>query len=300
MKLKFEPFEGWTAIAADGLCDFTLPMAVLGGAGISGLSSLIGSFMQSNAANNSIQAQEAMFQEGANLQQSEYQQGLTQLLNMYGMGVNAQGQYVQQGVSALTPFANAGAAVAPTLTSLITPGANMTSTLEQIPGFQFAQQYGQKAITNQATTRGLSGNALTAGADYATGSATQSYGGIVQALQNLLGTGAQAGGQIGSLLGSAGNTALLGATNVGTSALSNATTAGNAILGAANTLGANIGTTTQAQGNALASGVLGAGNAAAGATSSLGNLALLNALSGGKLGGGSLGLFGSAAPPPAQ
>ena len=223
---------------------FDLSTAVLGAAGIGGIGSLIGSFLQSNAANNSIQAQQQMFQEGAQIQQSEYNQGLDQLLKMYGLGVNAQGQYVQQGVSTLMPFVNAGEAVAPTLTSLITPGANMTSTLEQIPGFQFAQQYGQKAITNQATTRGLSGNALTAGADYATGAATQSYGTIVQQLQALLGLGANAGGQVGNLLGSAGNTALSAATNVGTSALSGATSAGNAILGAANTLGANIGTTT--------------------------------------------------------
>ena len=230
---------------------------------------------------------------GAKLQQSEYNQGLAQLLNMYGMGVNAQGQYVQQGVSALMPFANAGEAVAPTLTSLITPGANMTSTLEQIPGFQFAQQYGQKAITNQATTRGLSGNALTAGADYATGCGHAELWWRSCSVAKAIRSGAKAGGQIGNLLGSAGNTALRCATNVGTRRLQRGDHAGNAILGAANTLGANIGTTTQAQGNALASGVLGAGNAAAGATSSLGNLALLNALSGGKLGGGSIGLFGS-------
>src|SRR6185312_15238073 len=78
---------------------------------------------------------------------------------------------------------------ASTLQQLLTPGANMTATLSQIPGFQFAQDWGQQAARNQGTSMGLGGNTLTAGANYATGLAQQGYGNIVNALPGLLGGG---------------------------------------------------------------------------------------------------------------
>jgi hypothetical protein len=195
--------------------------AIGGGAALTAGANIFGAnkaaSAQTNAANAAIQAQE----------------------NMFGQAQNA-----------LNPFINAGSSVLPTIQQLLTPGANMSAVLSQIPGFQFAQQYGQKAITNQATSRGLSGNALTAGADYATGSANSAYGGILQALLGLSGQGAQAGGAL----------------------------AGNAIQ-----TGANIGGALTNRGQAQAGGATGTTNAIAGAGGTIGNLATLNALTGGNL-----------------
>lgn len=114
------------------------------------------------------------------------------------------------------PFISAGQSVLPTLESLLTPGPNQTATLSQLPGFQFAQDWGQKGVTAQGTTRGLGGNVLTAGANYATGLAQQGFSGLVENLQNFANMGAntavgagnqgvQVGGQIGSNIIGAGN-----------------------------------------------------------------------------------------------
>lgn len=156
---------------------------------------------------------------------------------MYGQGLAQQREFFGQAQNALNPFIQGGASALPTLSKLITPGADMGEVLSQIPGFKFAQQYGQKAITNQATSRGLSGNALTAGADYATGAASQTYGGIVNALQALVDTGGRAGGALAGAAGGAGNAALSAATGAGKS-IGDTQSAG--ILGATNALGTGM------------------------------------------------------------
>lgn len=163
-----------------------------------------------------------------------------------------QKQYIDKYVA---PYASAGQDILPLLKSLITPGANMTATLSQIPGFQFAQDWGQKAVKNLGTTMGLGGNVLSAGADYATGKAQQGYGQIVNALQAYGNMGAMAAG---------------GATNAGVNA---GGTLGQ--IGQANAAG------TLGMGNALAGGITGAGNAYL-------NYSLLSKLKGG---GGAGGIY---------
>lgn len=122
------------------------------------------------------------------------------------------------------------------LSKLLTPGAGQGAELSQMPGFQFAQQWGQQAVKNLGTTMGLGGNTLKAGADYATGLASNTYGTIVGQLQNLLqtgtslessGAGALASGTTSALtgIGSAKASGILGATNAGAGA---ATGIGNA------------------------------------------------------------------------
>ncbi len=126
------------------------------------------------------------------------------------------------------PFIDAGKSALPTLQSLITPGPNQTSTLNNIPGFQFAQDWGQKAVQNLGTTRGLGGNTLKAGADYATGVAQQGWGSIANALQALVNTGSSAvgtltgagnsfGGQVSNALTGIGNAGAGAATSIGNS-----------------------------------------------------------------------------------
>ena len=65
--------------------------------------------------------------------------------------ISAEQQIYQQNQANLQPFISAGKSALPTLQSLLTPGANQTATLSQIPGFQFAQDWGQKAVQNLGT-----------------------------------------------------------------------------------------------------------------------------------------------------
>jgi len=181
-------------------------------------SALIGSNAASSAANQQVQAQ---------------QQVLAMLQKTIGP-ILSQGQGIAN--SALGP-----------LTALLTPGANMTDTLSKMPGFQFAQDWGQKAVTNLGTTMGLGGNTLAAGANYATGLAQQGYGNIVSQLQSFLNSG-----------------------------LSTETNAASALAGGSQSAISSIG-------NAQAAGTLGSANALSGGLSGLANAGLLYGL-GGKLG----------------
>src|SRR5258707_11695191 len=137
-----------------------MPIAagIVGGLGLVG--SIGGALIGSNAADKASQQQAAMQQK---------------VLDMLAP-IIAQGKDI------------AGTALGP-LKALLTPGSNMTDTLSQLPGFKFAQDWGQKAVANLGTTTGLSGNTLTAGANFATGLAQQGYGTIVDQLQQLLKTG---------------------------------------------------------------------------------------------------------------
>lgn len=165
--------------------------------------------------------------------------GSTQQVGAADRATNAQMGMFNTTQQNLQPYNAAGQRALPTLESLITPGANQTETLSKIPGFTFAQDWGQKAVQNLASTRGLGGNVLTAGANFATGVAQQGWGQIVNALQGLVNTGGSAaagasnaatatGGQIGSNIIGAGNASAAGAVGA-TNSLSNAFTT-NALL----------------------------------------------------------------------
>jgi hypothetical protein len=177
------------------------------------------------------------------------------------------------GMGILNPAARA-------LSGLLTPGPNMTETLSQIPGFKFAQDWGQKAVQNMGTTMGLGGNTLKAGADYATGVAQQGFQGIAGALQGLLNSGS---GLVGSGLGAMGYGA-------------------GSLASAATQTGANMGGTLTGIGNAQASGILGGANALSGglqgAAGGITNAMLLSRLlgggAGGSLGAGGMGIYGGA------
>ena len=187
--------------------------AAIIGAGVIGAgASIYGSSVQAKAAGNAISAQQDMFNTAKNEQQ---------------------------------PFINAGQSVLPYLQKLLTPGPDQTATLSQLPGFQFAQDWGQKGVTNQGTVTGLGGNTLTAGANFATGTAQQGWGTLVNQLQGL------------ASMGSSGAAAL----------------GGQAVQS-----GANIGGSMIGQGNALAAGAVGAGNQIGGG---LTTAALLAKLTGG-------------------
>ena len=183
----------------------------LGAAGIGAYSSNKASQAQANAQRNALSQQQALFEQSLNLEQ---------------------------------PFITAGQGAASTLSGLLTPGPNQTQILSQLPGFQFAQDWGQKAVQNIGSTMGFGGNTLKAGADYATGLAQQGFGSYAGLLQNLANTGAQGA---------------------------------NAVVSGSVGQGQNIGNSFTGLGNAQAAGTLGVGNALSGGLTGSTN-AITNAL----------------------
>lgn len=159
--------------------------------------------------------------------------------------LGVQQQMFGQAQNALSPYYSTGANLAPTIQSLLTPGPSQSATLSQLPGFQFANTYGQLATQNQGSTLGLGGNTLAAGANFATGLAQQNFSQyltpLLQAFQtgqgaasSLAGTAQGFGQTIGNTLGGIGQAqaaGTLGATNAlggGLTGAANAST--NAIL----------------------------------------------------------------------
>lgn len=233
---------------------------IAGGLGLAGSvgSALIGSNAASNASAQQVQlGQQSLAQQNALFQQGV---GLTQpFINAGQAGISQ-----LQGALSGAPGTTLG-----TLQSLLTPGPNQTATLSQLPGFQFAQDWGQKAVANLGSTLGFGGNTLKAGADYATGAAQQGFSGLVGNLLSLFGS------QTGALQNLVGTGA-----NAASSAFGNATQTG-----------ANIGGTLTGIGNAQASGILGSANALSGGltggANSVSNALLFSKLLGGGAGGGS-------------
>ncbi len=210
--------------------------AIIGGAGLVG--SIGGALISGNAA-----------QQAAGQQVAFGQQALAQQKQLFGVAQDN-----------LQPFIDQGTRVGTTLEKFTTPGPALNDALSQLPGFQFAQDWGQKAVTNLGSTTGFSGNTLTAGANYATGLAQQNWLQYLQPLLSQYNTGAGAAG---------------------------------ALAGTAGTFSGQTGNTLTGIGSATASGTLGAANAYAGgltgAGNSVGNALLLSKLLGGGLGGGGTG-----------
>jgi len=212
-----------------------MPITAAISAGVGAAGAIGSSMISSNAADKASQQQAAQAQ--AALQQ--------------------QNALFQQGVGLVQPFIDYGKGAGNTLSNLLTPGPNQTAALSQLPGFQFAQDWGQKAVQNIGTTQGLGGNTLAAGAGFATGQAQQSFGSLANLLLGLTGQGAGAA----------------------SSAFGNATQTG-----------ANMANTFTGLGNAQAAGTLGSANALAGgltgAAGSASNALLLSKLFGGQGGVG--------------
>jgi hypothetical protein len=241
---------GFTALVAGGL----------GAAGSIG-SALIGSNASKNAAAAQVQAQ---------------QMALAQQMQLYQQGLGTQKNYFDTAQGALTPAINAGQGALTNLANLLTPGTS-ASTLAQMPGFAFAQQYGTMAAQNalSAKTGPSAGPLATAISQYNQGLAGNQYFQTVSALQNLTNTGANAATSLGGIFGSAGNAAL------GQSGVQ-----GNLV---GNTLG-NIG-------NAQAAGTLGVSNALQGGLTSGSNALSTSALLGGFGQNGAQGLYAGLSNP---
>jgi len=121
--------------------------------------------------------------------------GIAQGAGSY-FGSQAQASAIQSGISQMMglaqPYVAAGKSALPTLSRLLTPGPDQNAVLSQTPGFQFAQDWGQKGILNAGTARGLGGNVMAESGKYASGLASQNYGNIVNQLLSMAGIGAGA------------------------------------------------------------------------------------------------------------
>lgn len=229
------------------MASISLPVALLGGAAVSAGATMLGS----NAAAN---AQKSAANTAANTQMSMYNQSANRLAPFVGVGSTA--------ATNAQNMAKTGFSFNPTM-----------SQLEQTPGYQFNLQQGLKSVQNGAAARGLgvSGAALRAGADYASGLASNTY---QQQFNNAL-TGYQ--------------------TNFGNQMN---------LAGLGENAAAQTGYMGQGAANQISSAQIGAGNAQAGAYMASANAVgsgVNNALAGylyagqsGMLGGGG-GLFGGGA-----
>ncbi len=254
--------------------------AAIGGSALIGAGA---SIYGANAQEQSNQQAQQTIQQNLKQQLDLIQQYTTKgtgAINRYtGQGATSIADYITRGVAAQQPFAGAGASALPTLESLITPGKDMTDVLSQIPGFKFAQDWGMRGINNAATTSGLGGNVLKAGADYSSGLAQNTWQSIIQALQGFTNTGASAAAsQSGAL--QAGGLGLGSLYSGAGSSLSDLFSgAGRATSGATGTAGTNTAGLQVGSGNILASAAGGVGSSLGGLT----NMVLLNNLTGGKL-----------------
>jgi hypothetical protein len=196
-----------------------VPAAIVGGSIISGV---IGAHAQESAASKAAKAQE----------------------NAANQANATQNKFFNTTQENLKPFINAGDLATSKIQQLegLSPegAGGIQSTLEQLPGYQFALRQGLKSVQNSATARGLgvSGAAQKGAADFATGTANEYYNNLLSGLQNTQEVGANAAGGLATA-----------ATNTGASIGSNIIGAGNAAGGA-----------DIARGNAISGAATGVGN----------------------------------------
>ena len=138
--------------------------------------------------------------------------------NAANTAANAQLTAQQNAIAQEQPYNQAGQSAIPQLQALLgltssggptsaATNANTLQTLQNTPGYQFAQQQGLQGVTNQASAQGLlgSGNTLQALDQYSTGLADQTYQNQVGNLQNLVNTGQGAAAGVAGTIENTGN-----------------------------------------------------------------------------------------------
>jgi len=160
-----------------------------------------------SSAKKAGEAQAAGIQQGIDFQKEVFE---------YFKSINA--PYVEQGTNALAKYAD------------IILNGNMNA-YQQSPGYQFALEEGQKAITNTAATRGgvKGGNTLRALTDYGQNIAKSDYYDYLNSLASMAGVGQTAVNSMGSVGGAAG-------ANIGQSYANYGAARASGIAGQANTI----------------------------------------------------------------
>ena len=222
--------------------------ALLGGAALSGLGSIVSGAMGSGAANSASQTQSQAAEEGMLLQEQEFNQTQSNIQPFISSGAAA-----ASALSNLTGTEAGGNPLTAPLTATFQP---TMAQLAATPGYQFALQQGQLATQSGYAAQGLgqSGAAQKGAANYAEGLASTTY---QQQFQNYL----QQNQQIATILQNQSNTGA-GAAVGGAQVAAQQTNAITGLLtgGAAATAAGTVGST-----NALTAGIGGATGAAGGA-----------------------------------
>ena len=140
--------------------------------------------------------------QAAGAQESAAQSAQQTQMQMFNVAQGNLAPYMKLGSNAL-PMYNAllgiggpggGTSGAPNTQQIMT-------ALQNMPGYQFTNYYGQQAVQNGMAARGLgtSGAALAAGAQFATGLANQNYQTYLGDLAGAVGTGENAAAGVGQL-----------------------------------------------------------------------------------------------------
>lgn len=254
------------------------------GAAVAGVAAGVGAIgsaiIGSNAASNAASIQQ---------QTAEQQEAAQQAAGQQAMQLNQQELAASQAL--LQPYANQGQvglnALNNDLGYLDTPYAPTMAQLQATPGYQFSLQQGLLSTQNAEAAKGLgvSGAALNAASQYATGLAQNTYAQDAQIYQ-------QNQKQIGDFLTGMVNNGQNAATAMGQEALGFTGNSTNALTGQTNAASQ----TALTGANDAASGVVGSANAITGSISGISNTitqaAVLNALMG-QNGAGSPGVFSS-------
>lgn len=243
----------------------SIAAAVLGAGALSAGASIWG-------ANKASNAQSAAADKSIANQQQVYASNK----NMLEPFINAG----QGGISQLQNWLSTSGGNNPlsSLLKLVTPGADMSATLEQTPGFQFSKNQGTRAALNALAARGLGGSpgAIAKGVgSYVSGLAGNTWDSVVK---NLLST-FQSGGN-----------ALQGLVNTGVNA-------GGALAGVGSHTADSISGAMTGAGNAQAAGYNAMGSALGGFGNSLTTASLLQSLTNGGGGGGIYGSGGASYGP---
>lgn len=271
-----------------------MPTSLIGGA-VSGIGSLIGGVLGSNAASAAAN-QEIQAINRATGTVSQDQQN----------AINQQQATTGQITNELSPYTSLGTSSAQTLQSLLQPGGSLTQTYgnfnaptiqqaEQQPGYQFTLQQGEQALQNSAAARGGLLDTGTAKnlENYAQGLATTNYNNVYNQALQTYGTNYNTflnnqANLYNRLTGTAGLGESAG-TSLGALQQSGAQGLSNTYMGGAQTLAQLL----TGQGQAQAAGTVGSANALTaglgGATNSLSNALTLQSILSGTNNGPSAG-----------
>lgn len=249
----------------DKLSGCSLAAAVLGGSALGAGASIWGANKaagaQTDAAAAAIANQNKMYDSNKGI--------LSPFINAGAGGIDQLKDWLS------TSGGAGGSNALSSLLKLVMPGSDQSATLQQTPGYQFAQGQGTRGALNALAARGLGGSpgAIAKGVStFNSGLASQTWDSVVKNLLNTFQTG--------------GN-ALQGLVNTGV-------TAGGALAGVGtNTANSITGSITGA-GNAQAAGANATGAAIGGIGNATTTAALLQQLGLGEGGGG--GIYGAAVP----
>lgn len=173
-------------------------------------------------------------QNAAAAQTAAIQKGYGDLSSLYGQGSNALNTNYAQALGALQPVQNTNVGGQNQLAALLGFGpqgqAGIQSTLQNLPGYQFALNQGaQNVMRNQAATGQLTSGATDlALQQQGQGLANQNYTNYLAQLQPFLGAANQGAANIAGVNTGLGNALNTNLTNQGNAALSANTAIGNA------------------------------------------------------------------------